>query len=223
MTHHHLDDADAAPLPPDDVTAARAQRLSALLDVALADDLATRNSAARMRPAVLHAALAADTRAQRRRMLRAAVLLVVVGCVVAVPPARAWVADQVRALSQIFAGDAALPAPPLPAPVPVVSEDADVRYAFDVSGAVLTVTLDAPAGSVEVVQSAVAPDRATAEALAAPGTEVLVQPGGVSITSNRATAASRFVISVPAGVDMVRLQHNGVVVELRTGSRWRVP
>lgn len=223
MTHHHLDDADAAPLPPDDVTAARAQRLSALLDMALADDIATRNSAARMRPAVLNAALVADTRAQRRRMLRAAVLVVVVGSVVAVPSARAWVADQVRALGQLIAGDAALPAPSLPAPVPVVSEDADVRYAFDVSGPVLTVRLDAPAGSVEVVQAAAGTDRATAEALAAPGTEVLVQPGGVVITSNRATATSRFVISVPAGVDMVRLRHGGAVVELRPGSGWRVP
>ncbi|MEX1183746.1 MAG: hypothetical protein WEF86_10970 [Gemmatimonadota bacterium] len=107
--------------------------------------------------------------------------------------------------------------------------DADVRYSFDVAGPVIVVRIDATAGTLVLrrgaddtagtgtaagtgtgtspgsAPAAGAARRASAETIDAPGTRFLVLPDGIAIATGDATAAARFIITVPLHVREARV------------------
>lgn len=150
----------------------------------------------------------------------AAAIALLLGAVLLVEPARAWVLDRARTIAQAagLVDAARLDTTPVEP-----AGGADVRVSFPWSSATFDIAAGSAAGTI-VITSGTAGD-ATAEIAGTSGTSLMVVPAGIRI-EGAGGAAATYTLMLPPAVATVRLIREGGTVEHAVpadGSTLRLP
>lgn len=141
----------------------------------------------------------------------AAVILVALGIGVAASPARAWIAQWIAerlAADRAGSGDPAPSAPPAQA-VPTAPPAAVAQVQFTPAGSEFTLEVAHRQAAGAVLLERSAGPNATAEVVGGTGgADLLVLPAGLRI-QNAPGSAAEYRVSVPAGIERVRLRVGG--------------
>ena len=231
--HDELNDADRARVEAQlaakpavterlDILRHRSARLSSLLAAADPRPVEVQASADAIRAIVERDSLTREHWWRRTppALRAAAAIALLLGAVLLVEPARAWVLDRARTIAE--AAGLIDAAPPDITPVEPAG-GADVRVSFPWSSATFDIAAGSAAGTVLITTGTA--DEVTAEIAGTSGTSLMVVPAGIRIEGAGAAAAT-YTLTLPPAVANVRLIREGGTVEHAVpadGSTLRLP
>lgn len=201
----------------------RSSRLSVLLRAADPAPAEVEASARSIQPTIVGNASARDHWWQRTppSLRIAASIAILLGAVLLVEPARAWVLAQARAVAEVVGIVDSAPddvAPPFDG-----VRGADVRLSFPWSAATFDIAVGNAAGHITITRGS--GDEATAEMAGASGTSLMVVPAGIRIEGS-GSADALYTLTLPTVVTTVRVIRAGgtAIYDLpATGGVLRVP
>lgn len=151
----------------------------------------------------------------------AAAIALLLGAVLLVEPARAWVLDRARTVAEAVG---LIDAAPLDVTAPVEPEDgADMRVSFSWSSATFDIAAQTAAGTLMITRGVA--NEVTAEIAGTSGTSLMVVPAGIRI-EGAGGATATYTLTLPPAVATVRLIRDGGMVEHAVpadGSTLRLP
>jgi hypothetical protein len=189
-----------------DLVRHRSSRLSILLRAADPAPVDVEASALSIRPTIDRNAIARSHWWQRTppALRIAASIAILLGAVLLVEPARAWVLEQARAVAEVVG--LVDSAPTDVAPQVDVARDADVRLSFPWSAATFDIAVGNAAGNITITAGSA--DEATAEMAGASGTSLMVVPTGIRIEGS-GSADALYTLTLPSVVTTVRVIRAG--------------
>ena len=184
----------------------RSSRLSVLLRAADPAPVEVEASARLIQPTIDRNAIARGHWWQRTppAMRIAASIAILLGGVLLVEPARAWVLERARTVAEVVGLVDSAPAEVAP-PVDGV-RGADVRLSFPWSAATFDIAVGNAAGNITI--TAGSGDEATAEMAGASGTSLMVVPAGIRIEGS-GSADALYTLTLPPAVTTVRVIRAG--------------
>jgi hypothetical protein len=206
-----------------DVLRQRSSRLSLLLAAADPRPADVQASAAAIR-AIVERDLTTHEHWWRRTppaLRAAAAIALLLGAVLLVEPARAWVLDRARAVAEAVGLVAAAPSDNA---APVEPEGgADMRVSFPWSSSTFDIAAGSAAGTLMITTGRAG--EATAEIAGTSGASLMVVPAGIRI-EGAGGAAATYTLTLPPAVSTVRLIREDSTVEHAVpadGSMLRLP
>ena len=189
----------------------RSARLAGLIGTADPNELETQRSARAIRAQVEKAERTQRWLPRMSPALRAAaVITLLLGFGLAVPPVRAWMIEQVRQLVAALREPAAQPQPPAQTtPAAAQPQEAPVAIGFAVSSDTFTIIALNAQGELIVQRDTIT--RASAEQAANSGANLLVAPNGLRIEGG--TPEAIHTLRLPERVRMVVFRRQNGVVE----------